>query len=226
MGPAATATFLRQVVEETPARRDRDHLHVVVESNPRIPDRIEAILGDGPSPAPDLRRGARRLEEQGATVLAIPSNTPHYFHGDVDDAVGVPVLHIADATVDAATSRIPGATGVGLLATTATVEAGIYRRRLRDHGLGLLTPGDDEQIRVADAIKAVKSGEEAAPRRVFQDVAATLVDRGADAVIAGCTEVPVVLPADEANHPLVDSSRALARAAVHRVREGPPSEPA
>lgn len=226
MGPAATASFLRHVVEETPARRDRDHHHVLVDSNPKIPDRIEAILGDGPSPEPHLRRGARRLEDQGATVLVIPSNTPHYFHDAIAEAVDIPVPHIVEAVREAVQAGAAEATRVGLLATTASVETGIYQGRLRADDIDLVTPTDDGQARVMDAIEAVKAGREDDPRSVFRAVGSDLVDRGADVVVGGCTEVGVVLGGDDPTFPLVDSSRALARAAVGRLEEEARADPA
>ncbi|MDP2872656.1 MAG: amino acid racemase [Bacillota bacterium] len=214
MGPEATADLFSKIVRSTPARRDQDHLRVIVDSLPQIPDRTAAILGQGESPGPVLRAAARRLESWGAEVIVIPCNTAHYYHGDIAAAVSVPVLHIMEQTARAITSAHPEVRKVGILASTGTLNAGLYRRALEAVGLTELCPPPDVQEDVMAAIYGVKAGEYDRPHRLLAAAAARLVQLGAGAVVAGCTEVPIALSEADVTVPFVDATLALARAAV------------
>src|SRR5208283_405759 len=99
MGPAATADFLAKLVRLTPARRDQEHIPIVLYCQPQTPDRGAAILAGGVSPLPHLLQGVRRLTEAGAQVLAIPCNSTHHWFEQLQAACPVPILHIADAAI-------------------------------------------------------------------------------------------------------------------------------
>ena len=221
MGPEATVDFLAKIVRATPAARDQDHLHVLVDSNPAVPDRSAAIAGRGPDPAPVLREMAEHLVAWGAEVLVMPCNTAHYFHERVSAGLAVPLLHMMRETADHIRRGWPTARTVGLLATDATISAGLYHRALANRGLDVLVPDRDAQAMVMGAIfgaDGVKAGHHHHPRRWLEVVAAGLVAQGADVVVAGCTEVPVVLSATDVTVPLVDATEVLARAAVREGR--------
>ncbi len=182
MGPEATADLFSKIVRSTPARRDQDHLRVIVDSLPQIPDRTAAILGQGESPGPVLRAAARRLESWGAEVIVIPCNTAHYYHGDIAAAVSVPVLHIMEQTARAITSAHPEVRKVGILASTGTLNAGLYRRALEAVGLTELCPPPDVQEDVMAAIYGVKAGEYDRPHRLL--AAPSGLEDGARVVLA------------------------------------------
>lgn len=217
MGPEATVDLFGKIVRLTPAKRDQDHLRILVDCLPQIPDRTAAILGAGESPGPMLRAAARRLESWGAELIVIPCNTAHYYHSEVAGAVSVPVLHIMVETARTITGNHPGVSQVGILASTGTLNAGLYRRALEDAGLTELCPPPEVQEDVMAAIYGVKSGEYERSRRLLTAAAARLVQLGAGAVVAGCTEVPIALGSSDVAVPLVDATLALARAAVRNA---------
>ncbi|MFI6695702.1 aspartate/glutamate racemase family protein [Streptomyces sp. NPDC050433] len=219
MGPAATADFYTTLVSMTPGRTDQEHLRTVIWSDPTIPDRTEALLGDGPDPTPWLLNGSRVLREAGATVIAIPCNTAHAFVPRITDHVGLPIIHMIGEAARDLTALQPPVRTAGLLATTGTVRAGLYQEWLDRHGIQLVLPSADEQDQVMAAIRAVKAGDRAAARAPLADAAHQLTRRGAQAVIAGCTEVPLGLPADSVDVPLVDPAVSLARALIRRAQE-------
>src|SRR5262245_4194541 len=99
MGPHATVDFFAQLVRLTPADKDWDHPHVIVDNNPRMPSRSRAYLYREASPVPDLIAGAQRLVAAGAQLIAVPCNSAAYFLADVRAAVAVPVLDPVAATV-------------------------------------------------------------------------------------------------------------------------------
>jgi aspartate racemase len=216
MGPAATADFYQKLVQETPASTDQQHLQVVLWSDPTVPDRTAALLGDGPDPTPWLRHGMRVLTEAGADLIAVPCNTAHAFLAPA--ATGVPVVHMIDQAVRAVSAIDPPVHRVGLLATTGTVRAGLYQDWLAPAGLRTVLPTAAEQELVAAAIRAVKAGDR---DRGIADrlaaVGASLARRNAQVIVAGCTEIPLV--AGERCGPLavIDPTRVLARAVVAAV---------
>lgn len=220
MGPAATADFLAKLVALTPAATDQDHLGVIAQSIPTIPDRSRAILGDGPSPLPALRTGLARLRAAGCTLAVMPCNTAHHWF----DALSgdFPMLHIVDAV--AASLRRRGIDGgrIGLLATGGTIAADIHQDRLAGSGFEIVVPTPDDQTdHVEVAIRLVKAGENEAALAVLLPAVARLRARGIRATVLGCTELPLVLAsAPGAAQPHIDSTAALAEACVAALRGG------
>ncbi|NJQ05424.1 aspartate/glutamate racemase family protein [Streptomyces lonarensis] len=231
MGPAATADFYTKLVAATPGDRDQDHLRTVIWSDPSVPDRTAALLGTGPDPTPWLLRGGLVLRAAGASLIAIPCNTAHAFVPRLAGAVGVPIVHMIGEVAIHLASRRPRVRTAGLLATTGTVHAGLYQNWLGRHGIRTLLPPDDaQQAQVMAAIRAVKAGPSLAVRGGASDAlaaaAAGLVARGAQAVVAGCTEIPLGLSADRVGVPLVDPAVVLARALVRHAAGRLPPPPA
>jgi len=216
MGPAATADFYRKLVEATPATTDQQHLQVVVWSDPTIPDRTAALLDGGTDPSPWLRHGLHVLTWAGADLIAVPCNTAHAFLSPAGGRTGVPVVHMIDQAVRAVAELTPPVRRVGLLATTGTVRAGLYQDWLGRAGLAAVLPTDDEQESlVAAAIRAVKAGDRGARvAAALGSAGASLARRGAQVIIAGCTEIPLVLGERCGPVPVIDPTRVLARAVV------------
>ncbi|MDR5709380.1 MAG: amino acid racemase [Armatimonadota bacterium] len=215
MGPRATADFFWKLIELTPAQRDQDHLRVLIESNPWIPDRSAFILGEGEDPTPWLVEAARRLEVAGADFLVIPCNTAHYFLQAIRDSVGIPVLDITEAVVEAAVREVPGLVTAGLLATTATVHTRLYHRTFARWEVQVVVPEREEQEVVDRAIYSVKAGDLGpGVREDVRRVGLGLVARGAQAIVLGCTEIPLVVDPEEWPVPVLDSTLALARTTV------------
>lgn len=219
MGPAATADFYAKLVSMTPGRSDQDHLRTVIWSDPTIPDRTEALLGNGPDPTPWLLNGGRVLREAGATIIAIPCNTAHAFVPRIADHVGLPIIHMIGEVADHLTTLRPAVRTAGLLATTGTVRAGLYQEWLDRYGIRLVLPDDaDQDGEVMAAIRAVKAGTLGTATASLTRAARRLTARGAQAIIAGCTEIPLGLPSDAVGVPLIDPAAILARALVRRSR--------
>jgi aspartate racemase len=220
VGPLATAYFLGKVVRLTQAERDQDHLDMVVFDHASIPDRTAFILGTSDEdPGPVMADDARRLEAFGARFLVVPCNTAHNFTDQVEAAVSVPVLSIIAETVDAARARVPGLTSIGLLATSGTASSGVYGRALTAEGIACLVPDDADQAIVMsviyDQVKAGLPGDVTALRAV----AGRLVERGAQVVVLGCTELSVVAEDENllADPLFVDSLDVLARRTIERA---------
>lgn len=214
MGPLASAEFMRSLTLQTPALRDQDHVPAILVSDGRVPDRNAARLGQGESPLPALLRGIRTLEGAGCGAVAIPCNTAHGWFDAMAAATPLPILHIVDAA--AADLRAQGvAQGrIGLMGTAATLAMRLYQDRLP--GYEVITPDAAEMAElVTPAIELVKANQVAAAYPPLAEMATRLHARGAQAVVLGCTEIPLGIAAGAPlPFPVVDTVAALARAAL------------
>lgn len=215
MGPAATVDLLQKVIDATPAQRDQDHVPIVAWNVPQIPERLAAMRGEGPSPLPAMVEGARALESVGCEALAIACNTAHHWADELRASVKIPLLHIAEVAVDALASRAPRPTRVGLLGTRGTLQSGFYQRALDERGFAWQLPSESQQAEGIDAaIREVKVGRIDAGRRHFERVAQALLAGGCDALILGCTELPLLLPGCAVGAQCIDPNATLASAIV------------
>lgn len=221
MGPEATVDLLRKIVASTRAERDQDHLRVLVDSNAKVPDRTAAALGEGPSPVPALVESAALLARAGASFVVIPCISAHLFLDEVRARVDVPIVSILDVVAEAVRAARPAPRTVGLLGTTGTIKGGLFAARLAREGVASLVPDAAGQARVMAAIYDVKKAAPPRPRAALTaDLvreAEALAARGAEAIVAACTEVQLALSAGDLRVPYFDAVLLLARAAVARA---------
>jgi len=219
MGPEAGADLFLKIVAATPAKRDQDHLHVIMDSNPKAPSRVAALLEGGEDPTPVLQATARNLERAGADFLVIACNTAHFFHDRIAQAVRIPLLHIADETVAEIFRRYPRVQTVGILGSDATVRLRLYHDRLEAKGLKAISPSNADQEIVQRAIDSVKAGDKGEIVRAnVRMVAERLAEQGAELLLTGCTELPLVLRDGDVSVPVLDPTEVLAQAAVRLAR--------
>lgn len=215
MGPEATLDFFRCIIDLTPADKDQDHIQAIIYSNPKIPDRTKAIAGDGESPLPHLIRAARILEKSGAGIIAMPCNAAHHYLSAVRPAIKIPFLDMIEETARKLRGRLPNAKAVGLIASIGTVCSGIYSRSLSNMGIEVVLPDETCQQRIEAAINQVKAGvHDRSTRETFQSIGLQLMRAGAEAVILGCTEIPLAFDGNAVTYPSLNSTRILAEAAV------------
>jgi len=219
MGPAATADFYTKLVARTPADIDQDHPKVVIWADPSIPDRTLALTAGGADPTPWLLRGVEILLGAGATIIGIPCNTAHAFLPRIGSRLGIPVVHMIDQVGRHLARITPRVTRVGLLASTGTVQVGLYQGVLSEYGIAVVVPEPDLQANlVMPAIRAIKAGHVGSEvTRALTTVGHDLIARGAQVVVAGCTEIPIALRQNDVPYPLVDPALVLAEALVERA---------
>ncbi|MEM7502552.1 MAG: amino acid racemase [Pseudomonadota bacterium] len=215
MGPEATVDFMSAVIGLTDAASDQDHLPMLIDNNPQVPDRQRAMRTGSTDVADALRTMALRLEAAGADFLVMPCNTAHAFLDEAAAAVSIPFNSIIDSTMDAVRAAAPSVDTVGLLATNACLKANVYQSAATSRGVELLLLDEALQERCMSHIFAIKGGDTGVgPQTGMQELAEHLVGAGAGAVIAGCTEIPLVLKPDAVRVPLISSTEALARRTV------------
>ncbi len=220
MGPLAGATFASRLVQLTPVASDQAHIPVLLRNDPRIPDRTAAQLAAGESPLPAMRRGMQDLQRWGAECIAIPCNTAHFWYEDLAASVQVPVLHIVESVIEDLRRNGIVDGPVGVMGTPATMQLGLYQQALLREGYEPVVGTDDtiRNLSVA-AIQAVKSNQEAEAFAPAADAINRLAAMGARAVILGCTELPLAVPAarrDDFSVVISDSIDALAKAVLAR----------
>ena len=214
MGPQATQDFYQRILDRTDASCDQEHLPTLIWSDTSMPDRTAAILGgDAEGCYRRLLEGARLLERGGCTVLAIPCNTSHYFADRLQGEISIPLIHMPRETVGVLAAA--GQKKVGILATDGTVQTGIYQRTFAGTGIGLLTPEPEGQAAIMAMIyQGVKAGDlhydVAAARRAME----ALLERGAQTLILGCTELPLAAQLYRLDYPFTDPTLELARGAI------------
>jgi aspartate racemase len=212
MGPDATVDFMSTVIALTDASKDQEHVRMIVDHNPQVPDRQAALSGDRSCVSDVLVSMAVRLETAGADFLVMPCNTAYAFADPAVASVSIPFLNIIEETVAEIAADV---TTVGVLATTACLEAGGYQAALAKGDRQILLPVKSEQERLMQLILLIKSGDRGSDvRRQMSAVAQSLVTQGAQAVIAGCTEIPIVVGQDDLDVPLFSSTQILARRTI------------
>jgi len=213
MSWASTATYYRLINEDVAARLGGLHSARLLVHSFDFHD-IEAFqqAGEWEAAGAALAHAGLGLQRAGAEALVICANTMHKVAGAVEQATGLPVLHVADATAKAVLAT--SARRVGLLGTRFTMEQAFIRDRLAAHGLEVMVPADDDRRIVNRVIydELCQGRVLETSREAYDRIIAALVDRGAEAVILGCTELGLLV--EEAPVPLFDTTVLHARAAA------------
>ncbi len=218
MGPEATLDCYSRIIKSTPAKTDQDHLRVIIDANPKVPDRTAAIIGQGESPLTILVEGCLSLQRAGADFIIIPCVSAHFFLDEIQQQINLPILSIFDAVTETIVNDHPQIKTVGLMGTTGTIRGGLLQNRLRAEGIKTIVPDEVHQPRVMAAIYDIKNSQPARSRaQITSDLVAaaeSLISNGALGIIAGCTEIPLALKQKDLSVPYFDALTILARAAI------------
>jgi aspartate racemase len=198
MGTLATAHFFNVLVEKVKAENDQDFPRIIIDNNPNIPDRTTAIIGKGKSPVEEIVKTLKNLQNAGAKLIAMPCISAHYYFDEITRYCDVQMINMIEETYKVYSKEIYGKK-VGLLATTGTVKAKTFLRFFPEEKV--FVPDDYiQENMVMEAIygeKGIKVGESSYPKKLLIQSAEKLINQGAEAIIAGCTEVSVILKDDD-----------------------------
>ena len=238
MGPAAGVDLVRKIIEQTDARTDHEHLPMALLSYPeRIIDRSTFLFGEtDTNPAYAMAEIARQLEAVGAVVVGIPCNTAHApAILDVVEAElertghTIRVLNMIEETAAFMNEHMPHVGCVGTLSTLAVYELGLHRIPLEEAGFSVVVPDDDVKEEIVNrtifdtefGLKAQTNPVTDTARRNLVSAIDHLVEKGADAVVLGCTELPLAPMVEERDDVLlVDPADILARALIREISPG------
>ncbi len=223
MGPEATLDLYAEILRATPAQKDQDHLRVIIDSNPKVPDRTAAMIGEGQDPVPAMAMSCRAVQRAGADFIVIPCISAHHFLDELQPQIDLPILSAFDMVGEHIVNRYPEVKTAGLLATSGTIDSGRFAGCLADHGIATVVPDTDNQAAVMNVIYKIKGSQDSEARAQCKAdliAAAThVVEQGAQGIIAGCTEIPLALKQEDLAVPLFNSLEILAAAAVNAAIE-------
>ncbi|WP_424831441.1 aspartate/glutamate racemase family protein [Ruegeria sp.] len=212
MGPEATILLQKRLLQIVDAQDDADHLPLLIDMNPQVPSRIAHLIeGTGPSPAPVLIEMANRLEQAGATALAMPCNTAHHYLPEIVDHLTVPFLDMIALSVARVAQSAETGARIGFLASPAVQIGGVFDKALKQHGL---TPAWPEQMDLLlSAIRDIKAnGPTDRAAKILSDAASELEGKGAAQLIVACSEFSLTTSSLSASIPVIDTVDVLARA--------------
>ena len=235
MGPAAGVDLVSKIIDQTDARSDHDHLPVALLNYPeRIIDRSTFLFGEtDTNPAYAMAEILRQLESVGAVVAGIPCNTAHapaildVVQEELDrTGHDIRVLHMIAETAAFMDRHMPHVQTVGTLSTLAVYELGLHRKPLEEAGFDVVVPDDEIKENVVnrtifDTDFGLKAQSHPVTDRARQNLVTAidhLVEKGADAVVLGCTELPLAPMVEERSDVLlVDPAEILARALIRET---------
>lgn len=215
MGPAASAEFMVRLTAQTPADRDQDHIPTVLWSDPRVPDRSTSLRNGDNDPLDWLILGIEGLQQAGCDYIVIPCNTAHFWYDELV-ALGTPIIHIVDSVADRLRSLEVVNTTIGVMGTRATIDLELYQHLLGQHGWACIIPSHNEmESLVQPAINLIKGNRITEAYPLLIKVVRSLVARGANAVVLGCTEIPLAIREDtDQGIPLVNSIDSLVTSVI------------
>lgn len=213
LGPMATAYFMELLVKMTKADCDQEHLEMIIYNSPKIPDRTAYILGKSTdSPLPEIISLGQRLKEQHAECIAIPCITAHYFHQQIQDGIGLPMIHAIRDTADILSRG--GIRRVGIMATDGTISSGIFQTEIENAGMEAILPDEVKQAAVMSLIyDEVKAGKPVDMNK-FDSVKEHLKTAGAEVIVLGCTELSVIKKDYVLGDGFIDAMEVLSRSAI------------
>ena len=218
MGPEATVDLMQKIIRFTPASDDIDHIHCIVDNNPKIPSRIKAIIeGQGEDPGPCLAEMAQGLEAAGAEFLAMPCNTAHHYYDLINQAVDIPLLNIITIVLEAIQRDYPDYKSIGILGSPAIQITKLYEQVFNLAGIEIIYPEQHYQELLFELIKEVKigaSGEES--QQVYNEVCDHLDDKGVKLAIVACTELGILTT--DSSLIKVDASEFLAKKIIELAK--------
>lgn len=219
MGPEATLDLYRWIIKLTPATCDQEHIPILINNYPQIPDRTKYLLEGQDNPFPHLLRAAIILQQAGADFIIIPCNTAHAFVPKLSQHVGIPIINMVDVVISDLIKNVTSIKNVGLLATTGTIKTKIYQDKLQKAGLKIVLPDNEIQNNMIMEAIYGKGGIKAGGNinnsiRLLTNAGNHLVSKGAQAVILGCTEISMVMHDHFLPVSVINPAKLLAEASI------------
>lgn len=214
MGPEATILLQRKVMDAVPARDDSDHIPLLIDMNPQVPSRIAHLIeGTGEDPSPTLVAMARRLENAGCAALAMPCNTAHHYAGAITQAVKIPLLNMIDLAASRAAEQVGKGGTVGVLASPAVRQTGLFERALEAHGISVIWPERDAAMLMA--IRQIKAdGPVPEACDALTSASSELLAAGAQMQFIACSEFSLIAGSVAEGAQAIDTVDLLAQAIV------------
>ncbi len=213
VGPLATAYFMEKIVDLTESDTDQQNVEMIVLNHCSIPDRTAYILDHTKeNPGPMMAKDAKMLQKMGVGAIATPCNTAHYFYDEISAGLSVPFLNMI--TLSAEELKRAGAKCVGVMATTGTVQTGLFQTALEKQGIQSVVPSEQDQKKIMRIVYDEVKANLPVTIEDFYAVASHLKERGCDRILLGCTELSVIKERFHLSKTYIDSLDILAVKAI------------
>ena len=216
VGPSATVDLYRLITMHTPAKNDQEHLRIIIDSHPQIPDRTEALLNYGESPVKHLLESIRLLEKAGVDFIVCPCNTSHVFLRRLKDQMAVPFIDMIEETLKFLHEK--KIRKAGLLSSAGTAKTRIYQETAESYGIEIVIPsekGIKAEMEAIYGLQGIKSGvryeKSKKNKGLLSGIITEFAKKDIKAVIMGCTEIPLCLDKNDTTLELVNSTEILAK---------------
>lgn len=213
MGPQATQSFYQDIINNTVAEKDQDHIDMVIINHASMPDRTGAILSrDTKNVFQKLLEDAKKLNTFGVDYIAMPCNTSHYFIDKLKLETGFNFVDMIEETAKAIKSK--GLSKVGLMATDGTITSNIYKTKMEQFGIEVIYPSEIMQKKVMEIIyDQIKAGKEPSVES-FAAISNELENLGAKIIILGCTELSYYAQINKLGELYIDAQKVLVRKSI------------
>ena len=218
MGPAASAEFYRRLTDQTPASCDQEHIPCIIWSDPTVPDRSTSLINGDDLPWAKLKRGIQGLKNADCDHIVIPCNTAHFWYDRMLE-IGVPIIHIVESVADELRNQNITNTKIGIIGTRATINQGLYQQHLGNQGWDCITPSEEEMEKfVQPSIDLIKANKLELAEELLYQAISSLIEKGANAVVLGCTELPLAVRSTVYNNcVLINSIDSLVKAVLNKL---------
>lgn len=211
LGPAATLRFFGLVMKLTPVKREAEHLRLIIDCNPGIPDINNSLLADDTKASDALVRTALGLATAGADRLVMICNAAHYYAPAIQAAVAIPFDNMIDAAIERAARLIPEGGHAGILATDGCLRSRVFQSGLEKRGLNSVEPNPASAVQFMDVLTRVRAGESPSQcRGPLSSIVDAMVADGAQCIIVGCTEAQDAMDQLDVSIPVIDPVREIA----------------
>ena len=216
LGPEASNKFCEYLIRCKPAEKDQDNINFIHYCNSKIPSRIDYISGKtSMSPIPEMVETCKALELMGADCVVVPCNTVHYLLPEVQRQVSVPIIDMIQLLVKQIKIENPNLKKIGVLGTTLTIDLKLYEKYFDLVGIEVVKINREYQENlVMDSIYQIKAGKKIRPRKLLIEAANMMISKGAEALVLGCTEIPLVLSKSHFEIPIYDPMNNCAKELV------------
>ncbi len=216
MGPEASLHFCLLLTKMTQVTKDQDHIPYILYNKPKIPDRTNAILNNGPSPLKELLAGIKVLEQCSCRFIVIPCNTAHYYREDLQKETKIPIINMIAETVLNIRKLHKKSTKIGLLATSGTIHSQIYQKAFAKNEIEVMIPEAklQEELVMPTIYQIKKEGLNSSSYKLFLPAMNFLKTKGAKISILGCTEISLAFKGQKKIESFIDPMEVLAQKVI------------
>ncbi|HNM33977.1 MAG: aspartate/glutamate racemase family protein [Bacteroidia bacterium] len=219
MGPYASLAFMKKLLDLTQAKKDWEHLRIVMDNNPHIPSRTRAFLYNENSPVEGMVESCKKLANYPVDIILLPCNSATYFLPQVQKEIGIPILSIVEATCTSLKNKFKKGTGIVVWGGTITHSTHLYAPHLQQLGYVYIKMDQGDNQTITNIIEDIKlNNEKADIGKIRTHIEHTLKKYNCSVIILGCSEFGCIIEL-LAGYPIIDSDTEYAKYVIELAKE-------